>query len=245
MLAVKSTTSTVVMQCLHLVFARFELPDTLMSNNGPCFVGTEFEKFLMLNGFRHVTSAPYHPASNGQAEKKGVEMMQPASLPDKLAKFLFNYRTTRHTTSGVTPAEPTLLMGRNLQTHFHKLYPDRREEVEKHQAQRKRDHDNRMKRCDFQPGDCVFARNFTSQGDRWVAGCIDRQTGPVSFRVALNGSNVVWQRHIDQIRPQMGVVQQEPGMLVYSQDGVDIPSSWATLDDPTPQGLVDTPQPPV
>ena len=129
----KSTTSTVVMQCLRSVFARFGLPDTLMSNNGPCFVGTEFEKFLMLNGFRHVTSVPYHPASNRRAEravetvKKGVEMMQPGSLPDQLAKFLFNYRTTRHTTSGVTPAAPTLLMGQNLQTHFHKLYPDRME----------------------------------------------------------------------------------------------------------------------
>ena len=62
--AVKSTTSTVVMQCLRSVFARFGLPDTLMSDNGPCFVSAEFEKFLMLNGIRHVTSAPYHPASN-------------------------------------------------------------------------------------------------------------------------------------------------------------------------------------
>ena len=53
-----------------------------------------------------------------------------------------------HTTTGVTPAE--LLMGQNLQTRFYKLYPDRRDEVEKHQAQQKRDHDNRTKRCDFQ-----------------------------------------------------------------------------------------------
>ena len=121
--AVKSTTSTVIMQCLRSVFALFGLPDTLKSDNGPCFVSAEFEMFLMLNGIRHVTSAPYHPVSNGQAEramqtvKKGVEKMQPGPLPDRLAKFLFNYWTT-----GVTPAE--LLMGRNLQTRVHKLYPD-------------------------------------------------------------------------------------------------------------------------
>ena len=95
--------------------------------------------------------------------KKGVGD-QPVPLPDRLAKFLFNYRTTPHTTTGVTPAE--LLLRWNLQTRFHKLYPNRREEVEKHQAQQKRDHDNCMKRCDFQPGDCVFARNFTGQGDK-------------------------------------------------------------------------------
>ena len=106
------------------------------------------------------------------------------------------------------------------------------------------DHDNCTKRCDFQPGDCVFARNFTGQGDRWVAGCIDRQTGPVSFWVALNSSNVVWRRHMDHIQPRMGVVQQEPGLLADSKDGVDVPPSRVTLDDPAPQGLVDTPQPP-
>ena len=245
--AVKSTTSTVVMQCLRSVFARFGLPDTLMSDNGPCFVSAEFEKFLVLNGIRHVTSAPYHPASNGQAEravqtvKKGVEKMEPGLLPDRLAKFLFNYRTTPHTTTGVTPAE--LLMGRNLQTRFHKLYPDRREEVEKHQAQQKRDHNNRTKRCGFQQGDWVWARNFTGQGDRWVAGCIDRQTGPVSFRVALDGSNVVWRRHMDHIRPRRGVVQHEPGLLDDYQGGVDVPSR-ATLDDSAPQGIVETPPTP-
>ena len=86
--AVKSATFTVVMQCLHSVFARFGLPDTLMSDNGPCFVSAEFEKFLMLNGICHVTSAPYHPVSNVQAEramqtvKKGVEKMKTGPLPD-------------------------------------------------------------------------------------------------------------------------------------------------------------------
>ena len=79
---------------------------------------------------------------------------------------------------------------------------------------------------------------------RWVAGCIGRQTGPVSFWVALNSSNVVWRRHMDHIQPRMGVVQQEPGLLADSKDGVDVPPSRVTLDDPAPQGLVDTPQPP-
>ena len=127
------------------VFARFELPDALMSDNATCFVSAEFEQFLTLNGIRHVTSSPYHPASNRQAEravqmvKKGVQKMQTGLLTDRLAKFLFNYRTTPHTTTGVTRAE--LLLGRNLQTRFHKLYPSRREDVEKHQAQQKCDHD--------------------------------------------------------------------------------------------------------
>ena len=47
--AVKSTTSEVVMRWLHSVFTRFGLPDTLVSDNGPCFVSAEYEVFLGRN----------------------------------------------------------------------------------------------------------------------------------------------------------------------------------------------------
>ena len=97
--------------------------------------------------------------------------MQTGLLTDRLAKFLFTYRTTPHTTTGVTLAE--LLIGRNLQTRFHTLYPNRREDVEKHQAQQKRDHDKSAKRRHLQPGDYVFAQNFSAQGDQWVAGRVE------------------------------------------------------------------------
>ena len=136
--AVKSTTSDVAMWCLRSVFARFGLPNTLVSDNGPCFVSAEFETFLERNGIQHVTASPHHPASNGLAEravqtvKNGLKKMQPGPITDRLARLLFSYRTTPHTTTGTTPAD--LLLGRQLQTRFHKLYPDRREVVEKHQT---------------------------------------------------------------------------------------------------------------
>eukprot|EP00731_Ephydatia_muelleri_P023522 Em0015g1105a len=56
-------------------------------------------------------SAPYHPSSNGMAEravqtvKQGVKKMTTGTLRDKLARFLFQYRITPQTTTGVSPAE--------------------------------------------------------------------------------------------------------------------------------------------
>ena len=74
------------------------------------------------NGVRHITSAPYHPSTNGLAEravqtfKQALRQMEGESVEDKLARFLLNYRITPHSTIGVSPAE--LLMGRKLRTRF-------------------------------------------------------------------------------------------------------------------------------
>ena len=57
-----STTSTAVIQHLRTVFAQFGLPATVVTENGS-------KEFLQRNGIAHVTSSPYHPASNGLAER--------------------------------------------------------------------------------------------------------------------------------------------------------------------------------
>ena len=64
-----STTSTGTAQCLREVFARFGLPERIVTDNAPNSVSSEFIYFLKQNGIRHTTSAPYHPATNGLAER--------------------------------------------------------------------------------------------------------------------------------------------------------------------------------
>ena len=64
-----STAFSCVIEELQTLFAKFGLPETVVTDNRPRFVSQKFKIFLQSNGIRHTTSAPYHPASNGLAER--------------------------------------------------------------------------------------------------------------------------------------------------------------------------------
>ena len=64
-----STTSTATIEKLRDMFARYGIRDRLVRDNGPQFVSNEFSQFMSLNGIKHSLVAPYHPRSNGQAER--------------------------------------------------------------------------------------------------------------------------------------------------------------------------------
>ena len=117
-----STTSSMTITVLRQVFAAYGLPDCLVSDNGPQFVSEEFRSFLRVNGIKHLQSAPYHPATNGAAErfvqtlKRAIVAKRKDSRSDKhkLASFLLKYRSTPHASTGVAPSE--LFLSRSLKT---------------------------------------------------------------------------------------------------------------------------------
>ena len=83
----------------------------VVSDNGPQFTSDEFRQFCQSNGVKHIRTSPYHPSSNGAAErlvgtvkqaiKKGHQRGVP--LEQTLASFLLRYRTIPHATTGVAP----------------------------------------------------------------------------------------------------------------------------------------------
>ena len=63
-----TTTTAAVVKRLKVHFSRFGRPDIIVSDNGPQLVSDEFQKFASEWEFDHVTSSPFHSASNGKAE---------------------------------------------------------------------------------------------------------------------------------------------------------------------------------
>ena len=66
--SVTSTTSRSIIKELKATFARYGVPDILVTDNGPQFASAEFAVFAKAWGFDHVTSSPHHTQSNGKAE---------------------------------------------------------------------------------------------------------------------------------------------------------------------------------
>ena len=196
-------TSTQTIEKLKVVFSTHGLPQKIVTDNGPSFVSNEFKEFMSRNGILHVTSAPYHPSTNGLAEravqsfKQGLKRTTGKSIQDRLSRFLFQYRTTPHSTTGVPPSE--LLMGRRLRTRFDLLYPDISRKVESQQFRQKLGHDNSKPLRSFQTGDLVYVENFTSSPPKWMPGKVVKVTGPLSYQVEVESGAVI-RRHVDNVR---------------------------------------------
>ena len=62
------TTFTKTIQAMRTIFVRWGLPELIVSDNGPQFTSTEFQKFCEVNGVKHILVAPYHPRSSGEVE---------------------------------------------------------------------------------------------------------------------------------------------------------------------------------
>ena len=54
---------------MKAIAAKHSLPGVVLSHNGPQFNSREFPQFAKQYGFKHVTSCPEYPQSNGKAEK--------------------------------------------------------------------------------------------------------------------------------------------------------------------------------
>ena len=114
-------------------------------------------------------------------------------VQERISRFLFRYRVTPHSTTGLSPAE--LLMGQRLRNHLDLLHPDTsRKVIEKQDKLAKV-----TKRCrKFAVGDRLYARNYRGN-NKWIPVIVTRFLGPVSYQVQTS-SGSIQRRHVDQLR---------------------------------------------
>ena len=219
-----TATSTGTIQKLRRMFATHGIPDTLVSDNGSVFTSREFQQFVQSNGIKHITTAPYHPASNGLAEravqtlKSGLKKMTTGTLDDRLARFLFQYRLTPHSTTGTCPAE--LLMGRKPRSVFDLMKPNIADRVQQNQQKQKLRHDEGAVQRSFQIGTPVFVKNFSS-GPTWLAGEVTKNKGQCSYEVTLSDNRTI-HRHRDHIQDRTVTADQSACMTDIDDPLMDL-----------------------
>ena len=145
----KSTTSAKIIEAITPMFARFGVPFSLRTDNGPQFVSEEFESFLQAHGAEHHRTTPLWPRANGDVERQNrslLKSLQIANVEGKnwrteLVTWLAAYRSTPQATTDATPFY--LMFGREMRTKLPEL---RRETIEVPREEvRDRDWSNKLK----------------------------------------------------------------------------------------------------
>jgi hypothetical protein len=124
-----SATSAAVIEFLTGLFDRFGLVDEVVTDNGVQFTSSEFAEFLQSLGIRHCRTALYSPQANAEAErmnrvlKEGIKaaLAEGKSFRDGVRQTLAAYRTTAHSTTGVSPA--SLMLTFSVRTPLSVLSP--------------------------------------------------------------------------------------------------------------------------
>ncbi|CAC5387865.1 unnamed protein product [Mytilus coruscus] len=163
-----STTSEATIAKRQQTFATHGLCDLIISDNGAAFTSKEFTDYVKSNAV--------------QSFKEDMKKIKEGTVQEKLNRFLFNYRITPQTTTGLAPSE--LLMKRKLKSRLDLVFPNIEKRVQERQ-QKQKHHDKKSVNRQINVGQGVFARNFRN----WFK----RLNG---FR--RNGR--VIRRHIDHIR---------------------------------------------
>ena len=139
----KTTTSSSVIEHTKSIFAKFGIPEKVVSDNGPQFSSAEFKNFAKSYGFEHNTSSPRYAPANGEAERavRTVKNLLKKAKDPNIA--LLNYRATplEH---GLSPAE--LLMGRKIRTKLPALRESYKAQTGKNFQQKDKQLKDRQKR---------------------------------------------------------------------------------------------------
>ena len=209
-------------------------PTTLVSDNGPPFTSFEMSEFYKRYAIQHITTAPYHPPSNGIAErfvrsfKEGMVKEQQSGQTNKtiaLRNVLRSYRWTPHTTTGIPPAEA--LFRRPIRTELACLHPARTQTETKGTSK-------------YDIGQPIWVKNHQrNKHMKWKPGIIKHKVGSMMYQVELENGQVCV-RHQNQLRFRQDTNEQDelddlPDDLLHQNISAET-TTTAPIIPRTPQG---------
>ncbi|XP_064621114.1 uncharacterized protein K02A2.6-like [Lineus longissimus] len=251
-------TSQSVITALKASFSRFGIPNDVISDNGPQFSSREFSDFSKAWGFRHTTSSPGYPQSNGQVERaiqsiKDIFKKCEQSCDDPSIALL-NFRNTPLDGVGQSPAQ--LLMSRRLNSKLPilpnllkpKVVDNAHEKLTDRQNRQKQYYDKRVSNstnADIHPGDAVRFRTLRGQ---WKYGTVQDKLPdvPRSYNIQTPEGKSFRRnrRHMFQTRenniPNEGT---RPRVMYTSGDPPHAPANDHTDVNVAPQAAVAEPIP--
>ncbi|XP_054281221.1 uncharacterized protein K02A2.6-like [Macrosteles quadrilineatus] len=162
--------------------------------NGRSFTSLTFQEFLKSCGTQHKTTAPFHPSSNGQAERfvQTVKKMlksildEPGTLDSKIHKAIIQLRQVPNSTGN---SAYYLMFNRQVRTYLSVMIPSRIEDS--------KDKPKGITRI-FKVGDRVQVRNYYKGQTKWSFGKVTSRDGNLHYNVELE-NGVTCRRHVDQM----------------------------------------------
>ena len=123
----EKVTSVKIIACFEKMFATHGIPISITCDNGPQFKSSKFKEYLRVSGIKLHNVTPLWPQANGEVERQNRTLLKRIKIAQAEGKnwrsdiysFLLMYRSTPHSTTGVSPAE--LLFNRKLRTKLPQL----------------------------------------------------------------------------------------------------------------------------
>ncbi|KAL7079271.1 hypothetical protein ACQ4LE_001822 [Meloidogyne hapla] len=254
----QNTSSKETIRTLQLLANRLGLPKEIVSDNGPQFRSFEFATFCKQNGIKHTFTPPYHPQSNGQAErfvdtfKRAMKKCQREGK-DWAEKALLAYRTTPYQAiDGYSPDQ--LFLGRRLRTKLTLLHPDEKIVKEKVSATlplKRQEYNSKMtksfqqkhgaKQSEFCPGESIYLLNYRYGKTMWIPGkVITRIKNSPTYKISVPSIGHDVHRHANQLRRRLPieldddeVTDPEEPPITHEEDTRDeLPSPHKPIEKP-------------
>ena len=89
-----STSTSETTKALLSLFSRHCLPDKLVSDDGPQITTDEFKEFMTNCGILHNKTSPYHPQTNGEADRF-IKPLKISFREFTMTKARINVRSTK------------------------------------------------------------------------------------------------------------------------------------------------------